>query len=1160
MVLIKITITIFHKFTYICIVEISSDFKVFNSKSFDLIIIQSESWLHIYNIRFVMILFGFLFLTFPLVASIDTIPPAVRYGEPCPTGREADVWYMGGSSRPDKYSEYCNAIYWNKGVPRIDSGFKGYSPETMASICDKDGNLIFYANADLVYDTSHVRLKNWVDLNGGLGGNLLFLPQPDNDSIYYLIVPELTPNLVGKVFTPPPRLFYYIINRKGNGGRGEIMLPQYRVLIDSVAGRVTATRHCNGSDWWLVSRNALTEIIYVWLLDSSGIHTTPHQIYDPGFRSWNGRYSLTEPMRFNHSGSLMIAYNFNEGKVESDFEFVLGVHRFDPSTGFFYESLRIPFRSELDPYIELYSAEFSPDDRFLYLTDNDFFQFDLLELDSQAITAGIVEHPEFFYRGSLLLSPDGQIYRSNSKSPYYDIIRKPNRKYPACNLDIRAMSSHNYLDHGMPEFASGLRWPYKAFIRGQNESCADTILKYYLIDPCLHAKAEWSLLDGGELRSQSGDTVEIYFQKAGEYRLSTRYPTGCGYKSDTMKIYINPCQCHMPFQWIQKDSMVCSGQDAVLKWDATGAEVSIAGQILRADSIILAKLSKDTLVELRFSYPRYCDSVVLLPIRVASHFTEERMIRLCPGDSVQIEGRYYQKDTLLSFANQTSQGCDSILSYRIILGGTDTIRIFHSFCRGDSLLIEGQVYRDSDRIERRIISSRGCEDSLVIHEIQILEPSIKIREQIKLCAGDSIRVAGRWYKNDTLIQIYYLNAQGCDSIREWHLNFISAIPIQRDSLFFCQGDSVLVDGQYYYASREIDLYYNSHQGCDSNVIISLIQYPTNPPSLVQHLICYGDSIIIKGNFISKDTLIENKLTDIYGCDSTVFDKIIILPVIPATEINFDICPGDSIFIDGRYYTDSVLIQKHFSSQVTNCDSTVSYRIHLLQAPESVFTEIFSCPGDSVKIDGKIFISDASLRIKRASPSGCDSIFNYNIRFYPDQDAGLPDVIETEEGQAIKLRPWISSKIRSIRWYPTEGLSCSTCPEPTLTATKEAVYYLETIDDVGCVHLDSVFILLKKIELQIHIPNIFSPNGDGVNDYWLPVGSPSSVQFHQIEIYDQWGEQIFSWSPSANGELAIGWDGRFKGKPMMPGVYVYRIKYSASSNPMIEISGEVTLVR
>ncbi|MBK6823466.1 MAG: gliding motility-associated C-terminal domain-containing protein [Saprospiraceae bacterium] len=64
-------------------------------------------------------------------------------------------------------------------------------------------------------------------------------------------------------------------------------------------------------------------------------------------------------------------------------------------------------------------------------------------------------------------------------------------------------------------------------------------------------------------------------------------------------------------------------------------------------------------------------------------------------------------------------------------------------------------------------------------------------------------------------------------------------------------------------------------------------------------------------------------------------------------------------------------------------------------------------------------------------------------------------------------------------------------------------------------------------------NAFSPNGDGVNDYWIPIGSHSSVQFHNIEVYDRWGGQIFNWSPNIKDELPIGWDGKFKDHPMTP---------------------------
>ncbi|MBK7695109.1 MAG: hypothetical protein IPI30_12530 [Saprospiraceae bacterium] len=96
-----------------------------------------------------------------------------------------------------------------------------------------------------------------------------------------------------------------------------------------------------------------------------------------------------------------------------------------------------------------------------------------------------------------------------------------------------------------------------------------------------------------------------------------------------------------------------------------------------------------------------------------------------------------------------------------------------------------------------------------------------------------------------------------------------------------------------------------------------MQYPADPPSLDQHLICYGDSILIAGNYISKDTIFEKNYNDQYGCDSTIQHWIILLPEIPVVEISNSICPGDSIFIDGSFimillYCESI---SHRKSQV-----------------------------------------------------------------------------------------------------------------------------------------------------------------------------------------------------------------------------------------------------
>ena len=108
------------------------------------------------------------------------------------------------------------------------------------------------------------------------------------------------------------------------------------------------------------------------------------------------------------------------------------------------------------------------------------------------------------------------------------------------------------------------------------------------------------------------------------------------------------------------------------------------------------------------------------------------------------------------------------------------------------------------------------------------------------------------------------------------------------------------------------------------------------------------------------------------------------------------------------------------------------------------------------------------------------------------------------------------------------------------------------DTNGCSGIDSVEVIIEA-GLEIFIPNVFSPNGDGTNDELFVRGS--SFKDFNFRIYNRWGEMIFETT-----DRLIGWDGKQNGKPLDPGVFVYQLIYSDWQNMEGERSGNVTLIR
>ncbi|MEQ9108007.1 MAG: gliding motility-associated C-terminal domain-containing protein [Limnobacter sp.] len=90
----------------------------------------------------------------------------------------------------------------------------------------------------------------------------------------------------------------------------------------------------------------------------------------------------------------------------------------------------------------------------------------------------------------------------------------------------------------------------------------------------------------------------------------------------------------------------------------------------------------------------------------------------------------------------------------------------------------------------------------------------------------------------------------------------------------------------------------------------------------------------------------------------------------------------------------------------------------------------------------------------------------------------------------------------------------------------------------------------------YVPTAFTPNGDGKNDYFKPLGSFHDVRAYNLEVYNRWGERIYS----TDNYDSKGWDGGFKGTESPEGVYVYIVRYTSAEGQEYEKRGSVALTR
>ncbi len=236
------------------------------------------------------------------------------------------------------------------------------------------------------------------------------------------------------------------------------------------------------------------------------------------------------------------------------------------------------------------------------------------------------------------------------------------------------------------------------------------------------------------------------------------------------------------------------------------------------------------------------------------------------------------------------------------------------------------------------------------------------------------------------------------------------------------------------------------------------------------------------------------------------------------SISIEITNGSEPFlysIDGEMYTTNSLL--------SNLDGG-TYNIHVQDANGCI-------QADSVTVD-----SPSELLI--------NLIENTNINF------GDSIVLETAVSGASGV---------TYTWSSQDSLSCMDCPSPTVSPIFQTVYNVNVVTDEGCSASASVTIFVDKTQ-PVFIPNAFSPNNDGVNDFFVIHGDNAVTNVKMLRIYDRWGEAVFESKNTTPNSTENTWDGKFRGNNMQSGVYIYYAEIEFIDGSTIPYSGEITLIR
>jgi gliding motility-associated-like protein len=371
----------------------------------------------------------------------------------CPVSRhEADIWFFGQNAGIDFRSDLA--------VPVLNN-FEMVALQSCAIISDSTGNMLFFTDGMHVWNRMEGIMPNGGNLHGDPGVTMpaIIIPRPGNNTIYYIFTvdrPKIQPadtNAFGLQLSE--------VDLSLAGGLGDITSLKNKPLVPEISEKVTAVRHRNGKDVWVVvhrwdSNEFLSFLVTSSGVDSNYISSKVGSIH-AGPISTNNMVGF---MKLSPDGSKLALAIHGSKKYE--------IFDFDNSTGQVRNAVTSPA-----VYSGAYGIEFSPDNKFLYATTafvgglpdstSRLYQFDVTAggaIFNNPVELAVDTNAQYFC--GLQLGTDGRIYVARSPFGFNaaGVIYNPKRPGLACNF--------NSLSHGPSSFDLGgkrSKYGFPAFIQ-----------------------------------------------------------------------------------------------------------------------------------------------------------------------------------------------------------------------------------------------------------------------------------------------------------------------------------------------------------------------------------------------------------------------------------------------------------------------------------------------------------------------------------------------------------------------------------------------------------------------------------------------------------------------------------------------------------------------
>jgi hypothetical protein len=343
----------------------------------------------------------------------------------CLGQQQANTWYFGNNGAGLQFDDDCHVTVLTDGPI---NGYEGCATVSDAST----GEYLFCTNSAQVWDRNgQLMAGSALVPNGNTITQVTIVQKPGSDDLFYLFTSEV------QAFSGQGYRFH-AVDMSLNNGAGGIAFTDSVLHPSPVTEKLTAIRHANGTDVWILGHAYGSDAYLAFLVTSAGVSTVPvvSQIGKVHTDLGSSGYDAVGEVKASPDGSKVVAVTLYNPDIE--------LFTFNNATGTLSDLITLPENGAYDGLGNasgLYGASFSASGDLLYVgqwfsasvANARLLQYDLSSNDPSAIIASRTEFPTAGNPYSLKLGPDGRIYVAHAAmNTHLGVIEFPDSAGQAC--------------------------------------------------------------------------------------------------------------------------------------------------------------------------------------------------------------------------------------------------------------------------------------------------------------------------------------------------------------------------------------------------------------------------------------------------------------------------------------------------------------------------------------------------------------------------------------------------------------------------------------------------------------------------------------------------------------------------------------------------------